>query len=282
MAIEIITDSASDLNALSGKLNISVVPLQIIFPEHSYFDGELSRTDFYEKLAKANPLPTTSQPSPADFLKHFMRAKENGNDVIVITISEGLSGTYQSARAAKELAEYDRIYLIDSQMASLGEAALVEYAVKLRNEGSTAREMEKTLLAARSRLRLYALVDTLTYLHRGGRLSKSVTVVGSLLNVKPILSVEKGVIVSAGKARGFARGVQAILERIGNGGGADLDMPVYFAHTNAVELCEAFMGKLAELDPAFGCCGRVVDIGGVVGTHVGPGTVAVAYFAKEL
>lgn len=279
--IEIITDSASDLGALEASLGITVVPLQILFPERTYFDGELTREEFYEKLKNANPLPSTSQPSPADFLKHFERAKREGNDVIVITISEKLSGTLQSARAAKELADYERIYLVDSQMGTMGEAALVEYAVKLRQQGKAAREMEAELLSARGRLRLFALVDTLTYLHRGGRLSKSVTVVGSLLNVKPILSVEQGALVSAGKARGFARGVQSVLELIQKSGGADFEMPVYFAHTNAQELCTAFMGKLAELDPAFGCCGRVIDIGGVVGTHVGPGTVGVAYFAKE-
>jgi DegV family protein with EDD domain len=124
-------------------------------------------------------------------------------------------------------------------------------------------------------------VDTLTYLHRGGRLSKSVTVIGSLLNVKPILSVVDGALVPGGKARGFARGAQAVLELIEKSGGADFEMPVYFAHTNARELCESFMQKLSESDQAFNCCGRIIDIGGVVGTHVGPGTVGVAYFAKE-
>jgi DegV family protein with EDD domain len=280
--IEILTDSASDLGGLSITLGVTVVPLTIIFPERAYFDGELTREEFYEKLKNANPLPSTSQPSPADFLKHFERAKKEGSDVIVITISESLSGTYQSAAAAKELADYERIFLVDSKMASLGEAALVEYAVKLRAEGKLASEIYETLLHARDRLKLFALVDTLTYLHRGGRLSKSVTVVGSLLNVKPILAVENGVLVSAGKARGFSRGVQTISELIKKSGGADFDMPVYFAHTNARELCGAFMERLAELDPAFSLSERVVDIGGVVGTHVGPGTVGIAYFTKEL
>jgi DegV family protein with EDD domain len=281
MAIEIITDSASDLGGISGSLGVTVVPLQIIFPERAYFDGELSREAFYSMLAKADPLPSTSQPSPADFLGYFERAKKAGNDVIVITISEKLSGTLQSARAAKDLADYERIYLVDSQMATMGEAALVEYAVKLRAQGKSAVAIQEELLQARGRVRLFALVDTLTYLHRGGRLSKSVTVIGSLLNVKPILSVVDGALVPAGKARGFARGAQAVLELIEKSGGADFEMPVYFAHTNARELCESFMQKLSESDQAFNCCGRIIDIGGVVGTHVGPGTVGVAYFAKE-
>lgn len=279
--IEILTDSASDLGGLSETLGITVVPLTIIFSDRSYFDGELTREEFYEKLKNANPLPSTSQPSPADFLKHFERAKKEGSEMIVITISEALSGTYQSATAAKEMVDYDGIYIVDSKMATMGEAALVEYAVKLRAEGKTAAEIYQTLLSARNRLKLFALVDTLTYLHRGGRLSKSVTVVGSLLNVKPILAVENGVLVSAGKARGFSRGVQAISELIEKSGGADFELPVYFAHTNAGELCDSFMGRLADLDPAFSVCERVVDIGGVVGTHVGPGTVGVAYFTKE-
>ncbi|HWS30184.1 MAG TPA: DegV family protein [Clostridia bacterium] len=280
--IEILTDSASDLSGLSGTLGVTVVPLTIIFPEHAYFDGELTREEFYEKLKNANPLPSTSQPSPADFLKYFERAKREGSDVIVITISEALSGTYQSAAAAKEMADYERIYLVDSRLATMGEAALVEYAAKLRAEGKSAEEIYETLLEARNRIKLFALVDTLTYLHRGGRLSKSVTVVGSFLNVKPILALENGVLVSAGKARGFSRGVEAVSELIKKSGGADFDLPVYFAHTNARELCSMFMEKLAELDPAFSCCERVVDIGGVVGTHVGEGTVGVAYFTKDL
>ncbi len=282
MAIEIITDSASDLGDLSGSLGVTVVPLQIIFPERAFFDGELTREAFYSMLAKADPLPSTSQPSPADFLAHFERAKNAGNDVIVITISGKLSGTLQSAQAAKDLANYERIYLVDSLMGTMGEAALVEYAVKLRAQGKSAVAIQEELLKVRSRIRFYAIVDTLTYLHRGGRLSKSVTVIGSFLNVKPILSVVDGLIVPAGKARGFARGAQAVLELIEKSGGADFEMPVYFAHTNARELCESFMQKLSESDQAFNCCARIIDIGGVVGTHVGPGTVGVAYFAKEL
>ena len=139
--IEILTDSASDLGGLSETLGITVVPLTIIFSDRSYFDGELTREEFYEKLKNANPLPSTSQPSPADFLKHFERAKKEGSEMIVITISEALSGTYQSATAAKEMVDYDGIYIVDSKMATMGEAALVEYAVKLRAEGKTAAEI---------------------------------------------------------------------------------------------------------------------------------------------
>ncbi len=282
MAIEIITDSASDLGAYKKELDITIVPLQVIFPHRSYRDGEeLTREEFYKMLAQAEQLPSTSQPSPADFLPHFERAKREGNDVVVITISEKLSGTYQSASAAKEMADYERIYLVDSASATMGEAALVEHAVRLRGQGKSAKEISEALLKARNRLRFYALVDTLTYLHKGGRLSKSVTVIGSLLNVKPILSMQDGGIVSAGKARGFARGAQAVTELIEKSGGADFEMPVFFAHTNARALCEMFMAKLAETDEAFNCCARIADIGGVIGTHVGPGTVGVAYFAKE-
>ncbi len=280
MGIRIITDSTSDMSKEEAiRLGITIVPLKVIFGDREYREGiDISIEGFYEKLVQAEKLPTTSQPAPDDFLEYFLEAKEAGDSAIVMLISGKLSGTVQSAVIAKEMSNYQDIHIIDTNTSINGLRILVEQAVKLREEGKSAVEIADTIHGLVDRLVLLAMVDTLEFLHKGGRLSKSSAFLGSLLKFKPILTVKEGLLCVIGKERGVNKGIARMLESMEEFGEIDRNYPVHLGFTAENSKCMLLKEKLME---KYGLQDlKMFPVGCVVGTHAGPGASVVTYIKK--
>ena len=279
MKTRIIVDSTVDL-LQEYKERVNVVPLTVSFGEEEFIDGvTIDNKTFYEKLVESDVLPTTSQANPDAFMNEFEKVKEAGESAVVITLSSKLSGTYQSAMIAAE--DYDNIYVVDSGNVAIGSAVLVEYALKLLDEGFGAEEIAKKLEEVKDRIIIVALLDTLEYLKKGGRISKTVAFAGSVLNIKPVVSVVDGEINMLGKARGSKMGNNLLVQEIDNAGGVDFTKPVLLGFTG---LSDALLVKYINdskhiweegLDNV-----RYTSIGSVIGTHAGPGAIAAAFFKK--
>lgn len=280
MSIKIITDSASDISPAEGeRLGVTVVPLRVTIDGKEYLDGvDLTAREFYSLLASAKELPRTAQPPTEDF-KAAYEACSPGDDIIVITISSALSGTMQAASIAASDTEDRRIHIVDSQNAVVGERLLVMRAVQLREMGMTASEIVEALERERQEIVLLAVVDTLTYLHKGGRLSKAQAVAGGLLGIKPIVTVKDGVLAVLGKERGKGRAFKFLRDTAVGLGPVDRSRPYALAFTKDEDFLIEFRAAMGEeYAPADAVCD---SIGSAVGTHVGPGAVAVAYFVKK-
>ncbi|MBP0963010.1 MAG: DegV family protein [Oscillospiraceae bacterium] len=277
MKTRIIVDSTTDLTP-QLKSRVQVVPLTVHFGEQEYVDGvTIGKKEFYEKLIETDLLPTTSQATPDAFTKEFAKAKEAGEAAVVITLSSDLSGTYQSACIAA--ADFENVYVVDGRSVAIGTGILTELALNLLDEGKTAAEIAQTLEAEKEKVLVVALIDTLEYLKRGGRISKTSAAVGGVLNIKPVVSIDKGVINILGKARGSKMGNNLLVEEINKVGGINFSKPVLLGYTG---ISDALLHKYVEdskhiwegnLDEL-----RYEIIGSVIGTHAGPGAVAVAFF----
>ncbi len=277
MKTRIIVDSTADLLP-DIKKRVHTVPLTVRFGEKEFIDGvTIDHKTFYEKLIESDELPTTSQATPDAFMIEFEKAKKAGETAVVITLSSKLSGTYQSAKIAAE--DYENIYVIDSESAAIGAAILVELAFKLIDEGKTAEEIVNALESEKKKIVIVALVDTLEYLKKGGRISKAVAFAGGVLNIKPVLSVISGEINMLGKARGSKMGNNLLVEEIGKAGGINFNKPVLLGYTG---ISNALLLKYIE-DSRHIWEGNINEVrytvmGSVIGTHAGPGAVAVAFF----
>ncbi|WP_343210239.1 DegV family protein [Anaerolentibacter hominis] len=277
--IRIITDSTSDISQQKGAdMGIDIIPLLVHFGEEAYRDGiDISNEEFYKKLQEADTLPTTSQLNPFDLEAVFKKYISKGDDVIGIFISSELSGTYQSAVIAKNSLDSDHIFLIDSKNVTFGLALLIEEAVIMRDQGKTAEEIAGKIEELKSRVRLYAAVDTLKYLKMGGRISSSTAIIGSVLGINPIVSIEHGKVESVGKVRGRKAAFRWLLEKMKEDA-PDFDYSFFFGHTNAPEVlsdCIEFITPHVDSKNV-----KSNDIGVIVGTHAGPGAVGIAYIAK--
>ena len=278
--IKIITDSTSDIDVTYAKeLNIDIVPLKVIIDGKEYKDRvDLQPDQFYSLLEKSEVLPTTSQPSPQEFLNYYEEAKEKGDSVIVMTLSGTISGTYQSANIAKDLAEYENIYVIESLNATQALRLLVLKAVALREEGKDAETIFNELQAYKERVRIVAFVDTLEYLCKGGRMSKTVAAAGTLLKVKPIIGLRDGKLEMFSKARGAVKATAKIIELIHEDGEIDFKEPICIGYTGNDEGLEKFEQALRDEfkfeDVLHGF------VGPVIGTHAGPGARLIAYVKK--
>ncbi len=277
MKTRIIVDSTADLTP-EYKERVHVVPLTVHFNNEEYIDGvSIDKKTFYNKLIESDVLPTTSQATPDAFIKEFDKAKEAGEAAIVITLSSKLSGTYQSATIAAE--DYENIFIIDSESAAIGSAILVERAFALLDSGMSAKEIFDVLNEEKKKILVVALVDTLEYLKKGGRVSKTVAMVGGVLNIKPVVSIDKGVINILGKARGSKMGNNLLVEEITKAGGVDFTKPILLGYTG---ISDAILIKYIE-DSKHIWDGNLENIryeivGSVIGTHAGPNAVAVAFF----
>jgi DegV family protein with EDD domain len=280
MSTRIIVDSTADLLEYI-KERVHVIPLTVHFGEEEYIDGvNIDHKTFYEKLVESDVLPTTSQAIPNDFAKEFEKAKEAGDEAVVICLSSKLSGTCQSAHIAA--ADYENIYIVDSKTVAIGGGILVEYALELLDKGLHAKEIAEELERVKDNVIIVALLDTLEYLKKGGRISSAVAFAGGVLNIKPVISVEDGVVNMLGKARGSKKGNNLLIEEINKAGGVDFDKPVLLGFTG---LSDALLLKYIE-DSKHIWEGnleyvRYTTISSVIGTHVGPGAVAVAFFKKD-
>ena len=279
MQTKIIVDSTVDLIP-ELKARTAVVPLTVSFGEEEYIDGvTISHPQFYEKLVETDVLPRTSQASPAAFAKAYKAAKAEGQQAVVLTVSEKLSGTYQSAMIAAQ--DFDDIIVVDTGSVAIGGGILAEYALQLADQGLDARTLALRLEEAKGRIRIVAMLDTLEYLKKGGRISSAAAFAGGLLNLKPVLAVEHGEIKVLGKARGSKQGNNLLVSEIDKAGGVDFDMPVLLGYTG---LSDALLQKYIRDSEALWADSKTAlnatVIGSVIGTHAGPGAVAVAFFAR--
>ena len=279
--LRIITDTGSDIPYLSaGALGMESLELAVEFEEFAYdYRNDTDFSTFFEYLAQAKNLPTTSQVTPGQYLDVFRDAEEKGDEVLVIAISSKISGTYGSAVIAKEMSGYEGITLVDSRQCFTTQRMLAEEAVKLRAEGKSRAEIAKEVEILRERLVLVVMLDTLKYLKKGGRVPPALALVGELLNLKPTLIVRDGKIEALGKARGFEAGKRALWKQFETDG-YDPTRPVYFGYSYDKVRGDAFMQETKNKYGLVGEC-QLFPVGGVIGTHTGTGAIAIAY-AKPL
>ena len=279
MRVRIIIDSTTDLAPeLQGQ--VEVVPLTVSFGTEEYIDGvTITHEEFYSKLIESDVLPTTSQATPAAFAEVFEEVAAAGDSAVVITVASQLSGTCQSARIAAE--DYDNIYVVDSGSVTLGAGILAEYALHCARSGMTAAEIAGLLEKKKEDICLIAMLDTLEYLKKGGRISAAVAFAGGLLNIKPVVNVKDGVINMLGKARGSKQGNNLLVQEIEKTGGIDFDLPILLGYSGLSDaLLKKYITDSAPLWENGIDTLRYTSIGSVVGTHAGPGAIAAAFFHK--
>ena len=281
MSVRIIVDSTADI-VPELKAQMKVVPLTIIFGAEEFIDGvTITHKDFYEKLIEGDDLPSTSQATPAAFAEVFEEVAAAGDTAVVLTVSSKLSGTYQSAMIAAE--DYqDRIFVVDTMSVAIGSGILAELALKLAKEGMDAKAVAEIVEKERENVRLIAMLDTLEYLMRGGRISRTAAIAGGLLNIKPVVAIRNGVIETLGKARGSKQGNNLLVKEIEAAGGVDFTKPVMLGFTGIEDsLLKKYVKDSAALWEGYAESLRSAMIGSVVGTHAGPGAIAVAFFANQ-
>ena len=281
MRVKIIVDSTADLQPQIEE-KVGIVPLSVRFGQQEYLSGvTIDSRKFYELLSESEELPTTSQPTPFAFAEAFRNAVEDGYEVICITCSGKLSGTNQSANIAA--AEFSgKVHVVDSNTIAIAQGILAEYAVNLAEEGLSSEIILEKLLSKRDKIRLLALVDTLEYLKKGGRVSSAAALTGSLLNIKPLIAVEDGILKVIGKARGSRQGNKLLVQEIQKVGGIDFDMPLMLGYTGLSDAqLQKYVLDSGVLWEAHTEELPVSMVSSVVGTHTGPGAVAVAFFAVE-
>ena len=279
MSVRIIVDSSTDVGE-QYRSRIEVVPLTLHFGDQEYFDGvTIDKQEFYRKLVESDVLPTTSQATPAMFDSVFREVAAAGDSAVVICLSSKLSGTYQSACIAAE--DYENIYVVDSLSVAIGTGVLVEYAVRCAEEGMPASLIASLVTQRREDICVIALLDTLEYVKKGGRISKTVAFAGGVLNIKPVVTVTEGEVTLIGKARGSRNGNNLLVEKIRQAGGVDFTLPVLLGYTGLSSALldkyvedsrELWKDALEEIPRSLLCS--------VIGTHVGPGAVAAAFFKK--
>lgn len=276
MAIRIITDSASEIDQ-NEFTKVQVEPLSVTFDEVTYKDGiDITKDEFYDKLETIG-VPKTSLISPLAFMNLFEEVKKSGDEAIVITLSSGLSGTYQSAMIAAT--DFDNISVIDSKNVTVAEKILVKRAMELNDGVRTREEIVKILEEEKEKIVLYAVIDTIKYLLIGGRISKTSAVMANALDIKPICTMEEGKLVSISKSLGTKKSFIFIKKSIETNNGIDLSKPYSFAYTgkdkeNLLEFIEFSKKFIDYQNENF----DITQVGSTVGTHAGPGAFCIAYF----
>lgn len=275
--IKIMVDSAADCRGEQDIYDI-LVPLTVQLEDRAYLDGiDLDADAFYSMLLQTESFPKTSQPAPEDFAVHFRQAKECGDEIIYFSLSSALSGTYQSACIAKELTEYDGIYIVDSKAATYLIAILAKHARELIRQGHTAPQIVDACEALKSRIKVLAGLDTLEYLYRGGRLSRTGAAVGQVAGIKPIITITPEGGVSAGsKAIGIPRAMKAIIDKLASYA-LDETFPIYSVCTTGGNNPDRFEEKLAAA--GYTAAGRR-QVGSIIGAHIGPGVYGVIFVTK--
>lgn len=287
MTVRIITDSASDITAAdiaaAGNPALTVLPLSVTFGQTTYEDGvDLTHRRFYELLVEGDDLPMTGQVNPYAFERAIAQAREAGEEVVVITLSGKLSGTNASAMTAAAAFE-GGVHVVDSKSVTVGERILVDYALRLVGEGLGAADIACALEQAREDIHVVGLLDTLEFLRRGGRIPASAAALGKLLSIKPVITITDGVVELLGKARGSKNGRNLLTQQVEAAGGIDFSMPIELAYAG---LDDALLRKYVE-DSRHIWEGHVElddlpvhTVGATIGTHVGPGAIALAFFKQ--
>ena len=276
--LQIITDSASDITlAQAAAMNIHIVSIKIQFADGVCLqETEEDFAAFYDRLQESKILPVTSQPSPEQYLTLFSTAKENGDDVLALPISSGLSGSINGIQAAKELCDYDRIYIVDSRQAIAGQRILVEHAAMLRDAGVSTEKIVQEVETLRDRISIIGVIDTLEYLRKGGRIPNSLAMLGSALNIKPVIALEDRILKTVGKAMGHSAGKKQLCRRLEKDI-PDPDYPIYFLYSSNRQMGEAFMKEMVSQYDLRGYDTRLLPVCGVIGTHVGTNCIGICY-----
>lgn len=287
MKLNILTDSTADLTKEQmSEHDINVYPLNIYFGEEEYIDGvTIDHRQFFDKLSKCKELPTTSQIPVGQLKDLFLKFTENGEEVVVITLSSKLSGSYNSAVLVRDSLDMDRksrVHLIDSQSVTLGLCNIVLEACKLRDKGLSGKEIEDEINSIKSQSTLLALIEDYKYLVMGGRLSKATAFIGNTLNIMPVVEITGGEVVPIKKVRGRKKGYKFIIEKAREYG-IDMSKAFFMGHVDDAEAFNNFEEymfnnfeelKDIEISP-------VKNIGAVVGTHAGPHCVGIAFFKNN-
>lgn len=282
MAIRIIADSGCDITQEEAReLGIEILPIKTIFGETEYRDGiDLTHEEFFEKLIESDIFPTTSQISPFEYEQKYEEIKKDGDQAIVITLSSKLSGCFQSANIAAE--DYEGIvFPVDSLSVTAGERILIEYAVRLREQGLQIQEIIEKLEEKKHKIRLIALLDTLEYLKKGGRISAAAAMAGALLSIKPVVAIENGEVTVLGKARGSKAGNNMLREMVNKEGTIDFSMPFALVYSGlSDELLQKY--KKDNRDLFEDTVGDIqgYSLGCAIGTHIGPGAIGTAFFVE--
>ena len=280
MGIRFIIDSASDLLPQdAAELGVTLAPLQVTFAEETYRDGvDLSHEDFFKKLTESDVFPVTSQCNPAAYETLYEALTADGSQVVVVALSSKLSGTYQSARIAAENFA-GKVFVVDSLNATVGQRILMEYGLSLAKQGLDGKQIAEALEKERSNLRLVAVVDTLEYLKKGGRIPPAVAFAGGVLGIKPLIAVENGEVVIAGKARGAKQAAALLMQLAENAGPIDWEKPVAAVYGGIDTGLQQFIHGAQSLWQ-----GRdvppIYTLGATIGAHVGPGAYGIAFFVK--
>lgn len=283
MSVRIIIDSSADFEPeAAAARNITVIPMKTIFGEQEYAEGvDITREEFYEKLVETDEFPRTSQIPPFEFAR-ALEALGPSDEAVIITLSGKLSGTAESARSAANAPELaGRVFVVDSENTTVGERILVERACALRDEGASAREIAAVLDNEKHDICLIAALDTLEYLKRGGRISAAVATVGSVLSIKPVVGVVDGEVAVLGRARGSKQSNNLLREKIAETG-IDWSRPVHLGYSGLSDkLLRKYVADSRELFEDHRDQIDASIVGSTIGTHVGPGAIAVAYFAPR-
>lgn len=280
--IRIITDSAADLTAQDlAQPGVYVVPMSITFEDGTSVedDGRMTKDEFFQRLATDSKLPRTSQPSPAAFIEAFADAELAGDEAIVITVGQKLSGTYQCAVMAS--GEVDTpVYVVDSETATQGEAMILREALRLRAMGLSAQQIVDVLERFKKRVRIVAVVDSLKHLQKGGRVSAAVALVGGALGIKPVISLYESTVKLAGKGRGRPGALVALFKQLDELGGVDTDYPCVVLYSDDKATASPVHHYLTQNLKLEGV--RTCQIGATIGTHVGPRAAGIVFVAKEI
>lgn len=280
--IRIITDSAADFeHSESEKLGISTIPLAVYIDGREYKDDFLHSKERFYRLAKlSKDLPKTSQPSPYVYECALKNARDNGDSVVIITVSSALSGSYQSAVLARDLLGYKDCYVLDSKSASAGQKLVVKEALRLRDNGFSANEIAEFLLKFIKRIMIFACIDDMKYLYGGGRHTNAAVLLGSTGRIKPVISVtESGSVAFEAKTIGMRHGMNHMLLFLKKYG-IDSSYPLYIMHTNSRNLALYFSKLIISKGISFDE-GGIVSVGSVVGSHIGEGSIGIAFVKKE-
>lgn len=280
--IKILVDTASDVEKNEAKeLGVFLIPIKVRFGDQEYSDGiNLTHGEFFEKLIESTELPQTSQINEFSWEESFKQLTADGSEVIAITLSSKLSGTYSCAvKAAKKFG--GKVRVVDSIQACIGERILLQYAIRLVNAGRSAAEIAKELDDKKNKIQLLAVLDTLKYLRKGGRISSVTAIAGEMLSIKPVVSVTKGEVKLVGKAMGSKKSNNLLNQLVQKCGGIDFEMPYALGYSGLnddflqkyLKDSESLWKGKTEFIPAY-------MIGSTIGTHVGPNAIAVAFFAK--
>lgn len=277
--IRIITDSLCDLTMDNAKeLNIDILPLTVRFGENDYKCGiDLTNEAFYDKLANDSNNPTTAAVNPYEFEEIFQKYIDAGDEIVAIIFSKYMSATYQSASIAAENVKSDRLHLIDCENGAMGQALLIQTAVSMRDEGKSATEIAEAIRTLLPKTMTYIVVDSLEYLKRGGRISKSAALIGGLMKLHPVLQVVADGAKPVDKVKGKKSANAWLINKLQEAP-ADTDYKLVIGHSNAPERAESLKEQLREAgvtNEIFITC-----IGPVVGTHIGPNCLGIGYIEK--